>query len=84
MSIQTTRSNCADTQSCQPEAVIQAVSVEHVSEIAADATKPGISFRPVETGHSFAPLVPTEGIVLDISAISGLVDIDQTAAQALA
>ena len=84
MSIQTTWSNWADTQSCQPEAVIQAVSVEHVSEIVADATKRGISFRPVETGHSFAPLVPTEGIVLDISAISGLVDIDQTAAQALA
>lgn len=84
MSIQTTWSNCGDTQSCQPEAVIQAVSVEHVSEIVADATKRGISFRPVETGHSFAPLVPTEGIVLDISAISDLVDIDQTAAQALA
>ena len=84
MSIQTTWSNCADTQSCQPEAVIQAVSVEHVSEIVADATKRGISFCPVETGHSFAPLVPTEGIVLDISAISDLVDIDQTAAQALA
>jgi FAD/FMN-containing dehydrogenase len=82
MSIQTTWSNWAGTQECQPEAVVKAVSLEHVSEIVADATERGISVRAVGTGHSFAPLVPTEGIVLDISAISGIVDIDQTAAQA--
>lgn len=81
MSIQTKWTNWAGTQSCQPEAVVKAVSVEHVSEIVADATRLGISVRPVGAGHSFAPLVPTEGIVLDISAISGIVDIDQASAQ---
>jgi FAD/FMN-containing dehydrogenase len=82
MSIQTTWNNWAGIQGCQPEAVIKAISAEHVSEIVADATERGISVRPVGTGHSFATVVPTEGIVLDISAISGIVDIDQTAAQA--
>ena len=82
MSIQTTWSNWAGTQSCSPEAVVKAVSVEHVSEIVADATKRGISVRPVGSGHSFAPLVPTDGIVLDISALSGIVHIDQTANRA--
>ncbi|WP_284990239.1 D-arabinono-1,4-lactone oxidase [Arthrobacter sp. efr-133-TYG-120] len=81
MSIRTTWSNWAGTQGCQPEAVVNAVSVEHVSEIVADATRRGISVRPVGTGHSFAPLVPTDGIVLDISAMSGIIDIDRTAAQ---
>lgn len=82
MSNQMTWSNWAGTQSCQPEAVVKAVSVEHVSEIVADATKRGISIRPVGAGHSFAPLVPTDGIVLDVSAISGIIDIDSAAAQA--
>ena len=81
VSIQTGWSNWAGTQTCQPESVVKAVSVEQVSETVKDATKRGISVRPVGAGHSFAPLVPTDGIVLDISAISGIVDIDREAAQ---
>lgn len=81
MSIQTTWSNWAGTQTCQPESVVKAVSVGHVSEVVSDATKRGITVRPVGSGHSFAPLVPTDGVVLDISAISGIVGIDREAAQ---
>lgn len=82
MSTETTWSNWAGTQACRPEGIVRATSIEHVSEIVADATRRGISVRPVGTGHSFSPLVPTDGIVLDVSAISGIVDIDQSAARA--
>jgi len=81
MRTKATWSNWAGTQTCEPESVIKAVSVEHVSEIVSDATSRGVTVRPVGSGHSFAPLVPTDGVVLDISAISGIVDIDKEAAQ---
>lgn len=77
-----TWTNWAGTETCQPGAFVKAVSVEHVSEVVADATERGISVRPVGSGHSFAPLVPTDGIVLDISALSGVVSVDTNAAQA--
>ncbi|GAA0319480.1 FAD-binding protein [Kineococcus aurantiacus] len=74
--------NWAGTESCRPEAVLRAQSVEHVSEIVADATRRGVTVRPVGSGHSFAPLVPTDGIVLDISALSGITSIDPALHQA--
>ncbi|MGN7862395.1 D-arabinono-1,4-lactone oxidase [Microbacterium sp. 22303] len=74
--------NWAGTETCRPESIVKAVSVDHVREIVTDATQRGVSVRPVGSGHSFAPLVPTDGIVLDISALSGVQSVDDGAASA--
>ena len=74
--------NWAGTERCSPRAIIKAISVDQVSEVVAEATGRGVTVRPVGSGHSFAPLIPTEGILLDISAISGIISIDATSAQA--
>lgn len=75
-------SNWAGTETCEPAAIIKAESTDHVSEIVADATHRGLTVRPVGSGHSFAPLVPTDGILLDVSALSGIQAIDRETARA--
>ena len=82
MSEPATWRNWSGTQSCEPEAVVAAASVEQVREIVADATRRGVTVRPVGSGHSFTPLVSTDGIVLDISGISGVLAIDQERSRA--
>ena len=77
-----TWTNWAGTECCEPSAIIRATSVEHVAEILSDATGRGVTVRPVGSGHSFAPLVPTDGILLDVSALSGIQSIDSVKAQA--
>ncbi|WP_282433185.1 D-arabinono-1,4-lactone oxidase [Brevibacterium sediminis] len=74
--------NWAGTESCRPEAIVKAESVEQISEVVADATRRGVTVRPVGSGHSFAPLVPTDGIVLDFSAVSGIESLNHSSAQA--
>lgn len=78
---ETTWTNWAGTESCRPASIVKAESIEHASEIVADATKRGTTVRPVGSGHSFAPLVPTDGVVLDVSALSGIVSINEASAQ---
>jgi FAD/FMN-containing dehydrogenase len=74
--------NWAGTETCEPAAIIRATSIEHVAEIVSDATRRDVTVRPVGSGHSFAPLVPTDGILLDVSAISGIQSIDTVNARA--
>jgi FAD/FMN-containing dehydrogenase len=78
---ETTWTNWARTESCRPASIVRAESIEHVGEVVADATERGTTVRPVGSGHSFAPLVPTDGILLDVSALSGIVSIDEASAQ---
>lgn len=68
--------NWAGTLSCNPTAIVTAQSVDEVARVLARADEEGTSVRPVGTGHSFSPLVPTDGVVLDVSALSGVLDID--------
>jgi FAD-linked oxidoreductase len=49
------------------------------SELADVLTKSGGPIRPVGAGHSFTPLVPTEGTVLSLDRMHGLVSHDATA-----
>lgn len=74
--------NWAGTESCEPADIIKATSVEHVAEIVSNATRRGLTVRPLGSGHSFAPLIPTDGILLDVSALSGIQSIDTAKAQA--
>lgn len=71
--------NWAGTHECTAAELVAASSVEHVAHTLARADKAGTKVRPVGTGHSFSPLVPTDGVVLDVSALSGIIDIDTDA-----
>ena len=68
--------NWAGTVVCTPTAVTAARSVGDVSSVLAQARAEGVAVRPVGSGHSFSPLVGTDGIILDVSALSGVIGID--------
>jgi FAD/FMN-containing dehydrogenase len=71
--------NWAGTFECTATRLVAASSVGHVAQVLARADEAGTKVRPVGTGHSFSPLVPTDGVVLDVSALSGILDIDTDA-----
>ena len=71
-----TWNNWSGTQSCHPAEYVEAGSVEQVQEVLERATEQGTTVRAVGAGHSFTPVVSTDGIVLDISGISGLESTD--------
>lgn len=71
--------NWSGSQSCVPQARIAPASVEELQEAVAAATG---TVRPVGAGHSFSPLVPTDGTILSLARISGLEEHDPAKLQA--
>jgi FAD-linked oxidoreductase len=47
-------------------------------EILHSAEQSGMSVRPAGAGHSFAPLVQTDGLILSLDKLQGIVGIDKT------
>jgi FAD-linked oxidoreductase len=47
-------------------------------EILHSAEQSGVSVRAVGAGHSFAPLVQTDGLILSLDKLQGIVGIDKT------
>jgi len=47
-------------------------------EILHRAEQSGMSVRPVGAGHSFAPLVQTDGLIVSLDKLQGIVGIDRT------
>ena len=64
---------------CQPAGRISPASETELSDFLASSTGP---IRPVGSGHSFTPLVPTEGHLLVLDQLTGLLDYDASALQA--
>ena len=62
--------NWSGSQQCLPAARAAPASVAELQGLIADAT--GI-VRPVGAGHSFSPLVPTDGTIVSMSRLSGLI-----------
>jgi len=71
--------NWSGSQQCQPAARIAPASVEELQKIIATATA---TVRPVGAGHSFSALVPTDGTLVSLSRLSGLIDHDPQSLQA--
>jgi FAD/FMN-containing dehydrogenase len=68
--------NWAGTQSCRPQEYVRARSVDEVCEVVARAANSDANVRVAGSRHSFTPLVCTDGIILDISALSGIEHVD--------
>lgn len=68
--------NWAGTQSCRPQEYLRARTVDEVREVVTRAARSGTNVRVVGSKHSFTPVVCTDGIILDISALSGVEHVD--------
>ncbi|MFV0523732.1 MAG: D-arabinono-1,4-lactone oxidase [Acidimicrobiales bacterium] len=54
-------------------------SEEDAAAVAVSAAAAGVTVRTAGSGHSHAPLVPTDGVVADVSGLSGLIGADPDA-----
>ena len=71
--------NWSGSQQCLPTARVAPASVEELQALIANAK--GV-IRPVGAGHSFTPLVPTDGTIVSLSRLSGLISHDPQTLQA--
>ena len=71
--------NWSGSQTCLPSARMAPATVDELQALLASTTGP---VRPVGAGHSFSALVPTEGTLVSLSRLSGLIDHDTTSQQA--
>jgi FAD-linked oxidoreductase len=71
--------NWSGSQRCVPDARKAPASIAELQELITSTS--GV-IRPVGAGHSFMPLVPTEGTIVSLSRMSGVVAHDSEAVQA--
>ncbi len=71
--------NWSGSQQCLPEARKAPATVAELQELVAASTG---TVRPVGAGHSFTPLVPTDGTIVSLARLSGIVDHDSEKLQA--
>ncbi len=64
---------------CQPEGRHDITSEEQLADLLRTTDDP---VRPVGSGHSFSPLVPTDGHLIVIDQLRGILDYDNTSMQA--
>ena len=65
--------NWSGSQSCIPSARLAPASLPELQQLVAESLGP---IRPVGAGHSFSPLVPTDGQIVSLARLSGLVSHD--------
>ncbi len=62
--------NWSGSQYCQPNSRLAPANLAELQEIVAGSSR----LRPVGAGHSFTPLVPTDGDIVSLARMSGLAD----------
>ncbi|GHO95279.1 FAD-binding oxidoreductase [Reticulibacter mediterranei] len=73
---QTQWSNWSGVVECSPEAILKPKSIEDVSKIVQKSHQAGNHVRVVGSGHSFTPVVQTNGILLSLDNLQGIEQID--------
>jgi L-gulonolactone oxidase len=68
--------NWAGDQSCQPARITRPASREELAEAVAAAAAAGQKVRVAGSGHSFTEAALTEGTMVDLGALSGVIDAD--------
>ena len=71
--------NWSGSQQCLPEARVAPATVAELQELIAANSG---TIRPVGAGHSFTPLVPTDGTLVSLARLSGLVEHDPATLEA--
>jgi FAD/FMN-containing dehydrogenase len=76
--------NWVGNQSFTPARHATPRSQDEVAALVAEAAGQGMGVRVVGAGHSFTPVVQTDGLLLDLSALSGVVSADPATKRATA
>lgn len=69
-------SNWSGKLTARPAAIHHVKTDADAAAVAAQAAATGTVVRSVGTAHSHYPLVPTDGIIVDVSGLNGLVQVD--------
>jgi FAD/FMN-containing dehydrogenase len=69
--------NWAGNVSCEPAAIQRPASDAQVQEAIRGAASRGLGVRVAGTGHSFQPLVATDGILLSLDELEGIIQLDR-------
>lgn len=76
--------NWVGNQSFSPSRIIEIHREEEIAPLIAGAAQAGIGVRTPGTGHSFTPIVETDGLLLDLSRLRGVISIDREKRQVTA
>ena len=71
-----TWTNWVGNQTCSPSEVAAPRSEEEVAAAVSDAVLRGLAVRVAGAGHSFTPVVATDGLLLDMRGLGGIRAID--------
>ena len=74
----TTWRNWARCEQSNPAQFVTPGSVDEVARTIVAAHERGRTVKAVGAGHSFTAIAATDGIMLDLSAMSGILDVNQT------
>ena len=79
-SVAATWTNWVGNQSCRPSAVAAPTSEQEIAALVARAAEQGLHVRAAGGGHSFTPVVTTDGLLLDLRGLGGIrtIDAEQT------
>lgn len=69
----------AGTVRCRPSRLVVPTVEGQIVEAVRDAAARGVNVRAVGSGHSFNQLGCTEGVLLDLSGYTGVLDVDREA-----
>ena len=64
---------------CPGTPVVMPDSGPHLARILAEAARAGRPVRLVGAGHSFSPLVASDGVIVSLDRLQGVIDVDATA-----
>jgi FAD/FMN-containing dehydrogenase len=79
---QTTWTNWAGNVRAEPREIACRESIEGLQAIVAEAARRGDRVRAAGSGHSFAPLCATDGVLIDLSRLSGVEAVDAETGEA--
>jgi L-gulonolactone oxidase len=78
----TTWSNWSGRESCEPSELRFVRSVDDLRAIVWQAAQDGRHVRVAGSGHSHFRLVPTDDVIVDLSGLGGVIDVDAAAGTA--
>jgi L-gulonolactone oxidase len=70
--------NWAGDERCRPSALERPGSLDELSAAVARATRRGLRVRAVGSGHSFSDIACSDGLMLSLERMAGIVDIDRS------
>lgn len=67
---------------CAPERIAQPASLDELQAVVRDAAQAGRTVRVVGSGHSFTDLVKTDGVIVSLDNLQGIVEVDKARCEA--